>query len=185
MECSGLFPSHQYAYRKGVGTCDALLEIVCGELELDSGREHSVLQLDFNSASDLVSHCELLFMLRYAAIRGPILAVLGYFQSEKTQVVKLDFICSSVVNVVSGVPQCSVLGLLLFLLYIRDLSPLLENVLVGYVDDSTLVTSVSSLCERPNIAASLNRDLISIDNWCAWWGMLINLAKTYGMMISR
>ena len=50
-----------------------------------------------------------------------------------------------------------------------------------------LDASVSSPCERPTIAASLNRDLVlvSIDKWCAGWGMLTNSAKTYGMMISR
>ena len=48
-----------------------------------------------------------------------------------------------------------------------------------------LDASVSSPCERPTIAASLNRDLVSIDKWCAGWGMLINSAETYGMMISR
>ena len=57
--------------------------------------------------------------------------------------------------------------------------------LVGNADDSTFVASVSSPCERPTIAASLNRDLVSIDKWCARWGTLINLAKTDGMMISR
>ena len=89
------------------------------------------------------------------------------------------------VNVASDAPQGSVLGPLLFLLYIRDLPPLLENALVGYADDSTLVASVSSPCDRLLIAASLNRELIHIDKWCARWGMLINSAKTYGMMISR
>ena len=67
----------------------------------------------------------------------------------------------------------------------RDLPPLLENMLVGYADDSILFASVSSLCERPTIAGSLNRDLVSIDKCCARWGMLINSAKTYGKMISR
>ena len=48
-----------------------------------------------------------------------------------------------------------------------------------------LVASVSSPCQRHTIATSLNRDFISIDKWCAKWGMLVNVAKTYGMMISR
>ena len=79
----------------------------------------------------------------------------------------MSYVSLHVVNAVSSMPQGSVLGSLLFHLYIRDLPPLLENVLVCYADDSTLAASVSSPCERPNIAASLNRDLVSIDKWCA------------------
>ena len=186
MERSDLFHSHQYGFRKGVGTCDSLLDIVCaGQRELDGGRELAVVQLDFNAAFDQVSHCGLLFKSRNASISGLILAVLSDFLSERTQIVKLDGVHSSVVNVVSNVPQGSVLGSLLLLLYIRDLPPLLENVLVGYADDSILGASVSSPCERSTIAASLNRDLVNIDKCCARWGMLINSAKTDGMMISR
>ena len=171
-----------------MGTCDVLLDIVCaGQRELDGGRELAVLQLDFRAAFDRVSHRGQFFEVRDAAIGGPILAFLGDFLSERTQMVKLDGARSSMANVVSDVPPGSVLGPLLFLLYIRDLPPLLENVLVGYADDSTLVASNSSACERPTTAASLiyNKDLVSIDKWCASWGMLINTAKTYGMMISR
>ena len=186
MERSDLFHSHQYGFRKGVGTCDSLLDIVCaGQRELDGGRELAVVQLDFSAAFDQVSHCGLLFKLRNASISGLILAVLSDFLSERTQIVKLDGVHSSVVNVVSNVPQGTVLGSLLFLLYIRYLPPLLENVLVGYADDSILGASVSSPCERSTIAASLNRDLVNIDKYCARWGMLINSAKTYGKMILR
>ena len=170
MERSGLFPSHQY--RKGVDTCDALLDIVC------------TLQLDFSAAFDRVSHSGLLFRLRDAGIGGTILEVLGDFLSERTQMVKLDDARRSVVNVGSDVPQGSVLGPLLFLLYIRDLPPLFENA-EKKKRHSTFVASVSSSCERPAIAASLNRDLVRINKWCGRWGMLINSAKTYGMMISR
>ena len=143
--------------------------------------ELAVVHLDFSAGFDRVSHCGLLFKLGDVSIGGPILAVLGDFLSEQTQIVKLGGVRSSVVNVVSSVPQGSILGPLLFLLYIRDHPPMLENVLVGYADDSTLVASVSSPCKRPTIAASLNRDLVSIDKWCARWGMLINSAKTYGI----
>ena len=129
MERSGLFPSHQYACRKVVSTCDALLDIVCASQgELDGGSEIAVVQLDFSAAFNRVSHCGLLFKLRDAGIGGLILAVVGDFLSERTQVVKLDNVRSSVVNVIS----VSVLGPLLFLFYIRDHPPLLENVLVRF-----------------------------------------------------
>ena len=186
LERSGLLPEHQYAYRKGLGTCDALLDIVsAGQKELDGGRELALVQLDFSAAFDRVNHAGLLFKLRNVGVGGSVLAVLQCFLSCRTQCVKIDGVRSSVVEVVSGVPQGSVLGPLLFLVYTGDLPPLLENTLVGYADDSTLLASISSPLERPLIAASLNRDLALISRWCVEWGMLINCSKTFGMVISR
>ena len=102
MERSDLFPSHQYAYRKCVGTCDSLLNSVCaGQGELDGGRELAVVQLDFSAAFDRVSHCGVLFKFQDTGIGCPILAVLGDFLCERTQVVKIDGVRSSVVNFVT------------------------------------------------------------------------------------
>ena len=67
-----------------------------------------------------------------------ILKVFQIFLSNRTKRVKIDGVCSSSINIVSGVLQGSVLGLFLFLLYIADYPGLFDNVLVGYADDSTL-----------------------------------------------
>ena len=107
------------------------------------------------------------------------------FLSSRTQRVKVDNVCNSSIDVVSGVPQGSILGPLLFLLYIADLSGLLQNVLVGYVDDSTLLCRIPHPRDRPSVVASLNDDLAVISNWCSRWGMLVNTSKTSGMLISR
>lgn len=186
MESRGIFPLHQYSYRKNLGTCDALLDIICtGQSALDGGGELALIQLDFSAAFDRVNHAGLLFKLCDAGVGGPVLSVLTNFLSGRTQRVKIDGVRSSVVSVISGVPQGSVLGPLLFLLYIRDLPLLLENVLVGYADDSTLIAPVSCPRDRVLVAASLNRDLDVIVAWCSRWGMLINSSKTYGMIVSR
>ena len=78
-----------------------------------------------------------MFKLREAGVGGLILKVFLNFLSSHTQRVKVDGVCSSSIDVVCGVPQDSVLGPLLFLLYIADLPRLLQNELVGYADDST------------------------------------------------
>ena len=55
-ERSGVLSSHQYSYKKGLGTCDALLDIVCaGQLELDRGGELALVQIDFSAAFDRVN----------------------------------------------------------------------------------------------------------------------------------
>ena len=78
--------------------------------------------------------------------------------------------------------QGSVLGPLLFLLYIADLPGLLQNVLVGYVDDSTLLCRIPHPRDRSSVAASLNGDLAVIRDWCNRWGMLVNPSKTRGCL---
>ena len=103
---SGVLPTTQFAYRKGLGTCDALLWVSHTlQSALESGQEARIVQIDFSD-----------------------------FSGQHVMV----YICrSKLVNVVSGVPQGSVLGPLLFLLYTSELFSILENKLIGYADDST------------------------------------------------
>ena len=92
---------------------------------------------------------------------------------------------SKLVNVVSGVPQASVLGPLLFLLYTSELFFILENKLIGYADDSTLTAVVPSPGARVTVAESLNRDLVRVNAWCDLSGTKLNESKTKTMIVSR
>ena len=92
---------------------------------------------------------------------------------------------SKLVNVVSGVPQSSVLGPLLFLLCTLELFSILENKLIGYADDSTLIDIVPSPGVRVAVAESLIRDLRRVSEWCDLWGMKLNASKTKTMIVSR
>ena len=77
---------------------------------------------------------------------------------------------SKLVNVVSGVPQGSVLGPLLFLMYTSELFSIFENKLISYADDSTLMAVVPSPGVRVAVAESLIRDLGRVSEWCDLWG---------------
>ena len=66
-------------------------------------------------------------------------------------------------------PQGSVLGPLLFLLYTSELFSILGNKLIGYADDSTLIAVVPSPGVLGTVAEPLNRDLIRVNAWCDLW----------------
>ena len=92
---------------------------------------------------------------------------------------------SKLVNVVSLVPQGSVLGPLLFLLHTSEHFPILENKLIGYADESTLMAVAPSPGIRVAVAESLLRDLGSVSQWCDLWGMKLYVSKTKTMIVSR
>ena len=97
----------------------------------------------------------------------------------------MDGCRSKLVNVVSGVPQGSVFGPLSFLLYTSELISILENKLIGYADDSTLMAVVPSPGVMVAVAESLIREHGRVSEWCDLWGMKLNATKTKTVITSR
>ena len=91
---------------------------------------------------------------------------------------------SKLVNVESGVKQQNVLGPLLFLLYTSEHFSILENRLIDYADDSTLMAVVTSPGVRVIVAESLIRDLGRVSEWCDLRRMKLNVIKTKTMIVS-
>ena len=84
------------------------------------GQEATIVHIDFSAAFDRVNHQGILFKFCFVGVGGSVLSVLTQFLSNRSQYVVVDS-CRKLVNVVLGVPQGSVLGLLLFLLYAAKL----------------------------------------------------------------
>ena len=179
-----MLPTTQFTYRKGLGTCDALL-CVAHTLQsaLEIKKEARIVQIDFSATFDRVNHPGLLFKL--CSVGGSVLSVLTQFLSNWLQYVVVDGCCSKLVNMVSGVPEGSVLGPQLFLLYTSELFSIVKNKLYGYADDSTLVAIVPSPGEKVAASESMNRDLNRVSVWCNLWGMKLNASKTKTMIVSR
>ena len=86
MEHCGVLPTTQFAYRKGLGTCDVLL-CVSHTLQsaLESMQEDRIVQIDFSTAFDRVNHQGILYKLSSVGIGGSVLSVLTQFLSNRSQ----------------------------------------------------------------------------------------------------
>ena len=85
MELRGVLPTTQFAYQKGLGTCDALL-CVSRTLQsaLDSVQEDLIVQINFSAAFDRVNHLGILYKLCSVDIGGSVLSILTQFLSNRS-----------------------------------------------------------------------------------------------------
>ena len=186
MELNGVLPTTQFAYRKGLGTCDALLCVShTQQSALESGQEVRIVQIDFSAAFDRVNHQGILYQLCSVGIGTSVLSILTHFLNDRSQHVMVDGCRSKLVDVVSGVPHGSVLGPLLSLLCTSELFSILENKLIGYADHSTLMAVVPSPGVIVTVAESLIRDIGRVSELCDLLGIKLNVSKTKTMIVSR
>ena len=181
-----LLPDGQFGFRKGLSTSDALL-FICHHIQasLDAGHESRIVSLDFSSAFDCVNHKALIFKLRCLGIGERVLDILTDFLTNRKQRVSVDGCFSSYSQIKSGVPQGSVLGPLLFIIYTSDMWSGIESNMISYADDTTLFMPVPSALDRLRIAELLTRDLGRIQSWCVRWGMRLNPRKSHSFVIGR
>ena len=91
MKGRGVLLTTQFAYRKGLGTCDALLRVAHTlQNALEMGQEARIFQIDFSAAFDRVNHQGILFKLCAVGVGGSVLSVLTQFLSNRSQYVAVD-----------------------------------------------------------------------------------------------
>ena len=146
--------------------------------------ESYIVQLDFRAAFDRVSHSGLLFKLKSIGVSGCVLSICTEFLSDRGRVV-VDGAASEWIPIISSVPLGSLLGLLLFIPYTSEMFELVENRLFAYADDSSLLAVVRKPADRPAVAASLNKNLARIQEWCNHWCMILNNNKPKALVVSR
>ena len=181
----GLLPAAQFAYRKFLSCTDALLTIFHHlQKSLDAVMESYIVQLYFSAAFDIVSHSGLLLKLKSIDVGGSVVFSCTEFLSDRMQRVMVDGAANEWIKIISGVPPGSVLGPLLFILYTSEMFELVENRLFSYAYDCTLLAVVRKPADRSAVAASLNRDLVRIEQWCNHWCMILNPNKTKALAVS-
>ena len=175
--------SNQHGFRKR-RSCESQLIATINDLSsnLDKGKQTDMILLDFSKAFDKVNHLSLLRKIDNYGIRNNIYLWIKSFLSNRTQRVQVDGVLSSPAEVTSGVPQGTVLGPLLFLLYINDLP---KYVSAGtevrlFADDSALYREISN----PFDHLKLQADIKNLQDWESDWSMEFHPEKCQLLRIS-
>ena len=184
LENKNILNQRQFGFRNGLSTFDAL-KTFSEDIYSNLNKKHSVLSIyiDFTKAFDTVKHDILLQKLHYYGIRGNIHNWFKDYLSQRTQSTKFFNSISPSLPIQYGVPQGSVLGPILFLLYINDIAHIFTNLkTVLFADDSTLYVTG----EHPiNLIHKANTDLQIFYTWCLSNRLTVNLNKTYFMLFSN
>lgn len=163
--------NNQHGFVMGKSTLSNLLESIDAINEfLTEGNSADILYLDFSKAFDTVSHYRLLIKMKNLGISNNIINVVKDFLSNRSMRVKVGSSYSQSHNVPSGVPQGSVLGPLLFLIFINDLPDGIKSFLQLFADDVKLLVG-------PSMQDIVQADLDSLTDWEEIWKLKFNVDK--------
>ena len=183
-ENKNLFCPTQYGFQKGVSTQDAILHVTEKIYENLNNKQTTIAAfIDFSKCFDTLNRDILIRKLHAYGIRGTPLALISSYLSNRLQAVKINSMISSFNSINIGVPQGSVLGPLLFLIYVNEL-PFISELfkVVLFADDTTL------LFENQNsaiLSELCNRGLRTFHDWCCANRLSINISKTNLILFSN
>ena len=140
-----------------------------------------VVYLDFKKAFDSIPHPELLYKLWCHGITGPLWQWFQAYLSKRSHLVSIEGCSSELLPVRSGVPQGSVLGPLLFLIFVNDIPNATSFCTTClFADDTKLLKPISSKIE----STFMQQDLDSLATWCSTWKLSLNTSKCAAMRFS-
>ena len=182
---SDILSNMQYGFQRGRSTGTQLLQVYHHNLSnLAQGKEVDAIYLDLSRAFDKVPHNLLITKLSSYGISGNLLMWYHSYLSDRYQRVVLDGVFSSWLPVTSGVPEGSILGPLLFLVFVDDLPDYIGNgsqLHALFADDSKLY----SILDTPNSALLLQQDLNSLVTWSVTSNMTFRPSKCKTLHISK
>jgi hypothetical protein len=174
----------QHGFLKNRSTTTQLMEVFSDiNNSLDSGGQTDLVYFDLSKAFDSVPHTFLLHKLKSFGINNKLHAWLTSYLTNRMQRVLINGSKSEWLPVTSGVPQGSILGPLLFLLYINDLPNILsENTLCAiFADDTKIYRNINSHQDH----LILQRDINSAHEWSKQWGLKFNQNKCTTISLKR
>ena len=183
IEKNEIISESQYGFRPNRSTSTALLELVEEIVTANDKNMYTIgVFIDLRKAFDTINHDLVLRKLENFGIRGITNNWLRSYLNNRTQYVALENVSSSLLTVLCGVPQGSVLGPLLFILYINDIcnvSKLLKTIL--FADDTNLFRSSSDL---QKLCHDVSKELGKLNIWFKVNKLSLNVAKTNFIVFS-
>ena len=180
-----LISDKQFGFRAGHSTADALTYVTQNLHDAkDKRHESRLICLDISRAFDRVWHKGLIAKLEAIGLKGVLLQWIEDYLSDRELKVTISGKTSGAKAINAGVPQGSILGPLLFIIYIDDLPEKLTNTAILYADDSSVMSIIRERQERATAAQSLNKDLEEIQKWASKWNVLFGAAKCKSVTIS-
>ena len=184
LRAHNLISKHQHGFMSRHSTVSNLLESVNDwTLALNNNKGVAIAYIDYAKAFDVVCHSKLLLKLSAYGITGDLIEWIRSFLSERTQCTRVNQSYSNYTSIVSGVIQGSVLGPLLFLLYINDVTDIFNSSCVGklYADDIKLY----SVLENPFDYSDLQSNLSELQQWSDRWQLNVSYKKCNVLCLSN
>jgi len=183
---NNLFHHLQSGFRKSHSTETALIRLVDKLLlNLDNDKITGLVFIDYKKAFDLIDHQLLLPKLKVLGVNETFLPMFRDYLSGRSQYVTTDGCHSTKRSVTLGVPQGSILGPVLFLVFINDLPEALQHCVTDIYADDTTISHSAHYQEAPNaVSEGVQEDIIEVLNWSSSNKMLLNESKTKSTLVT-
>ncbi|XP_011348842.1 uncharacterized protein LOC105285967 [Ooceraea biroi] len=186
LDSKNLFDIHQLAYRKGHSTQTALIRVL-DDIRCAVDRRQITVSVffDFSKAFDCVSHRILIDKLKSLHLPNSVLRWISSYLDGRSQAVREpnERATSSFIDVHVGVPQGSVLGTLLFLLFLSDFGGILRYCKYGFYADDLMIYLHCDPKELADAVRRINEDIKRITDWAASNKLRLNASKTKAMLM--
>ena len=188
LESRQILCPNQFGFRRNLGTADVLTSMTHEWISLLNARGCvRILAIDIAGAFDKVAHAGLLLKAQRCGVSGQLLDWIRSYLDDRHIYVTVAGAASTKSSITSGVPQGSILGPTLFLIYVNDLADCLPNgvELVTYADDTTLFVGLRFKETVQEDCGILQEAVDAVERWGRDWRITFEPAKSQAMTVSR